>query len=141
MVAAVCCVCLIVGLFIAFLVWVIITMIFSYPSTETKCGKLNHLWQYCATVLIVMPLAALTLNTIAYCTRAAGLTVIPGIISLAIAVWGVLTWREPESPSPTLPWVEATVPLSEKHDFARDFTSTILCRHSSAWHDTNPSVI
>ena len=68
------------------------TMIFSFPSTETKCGKLNHLWQYCITVLVVMPSVALALNIIAYCTRMVGLTVIPGVVSLAIAVWGVLTW-------------------------------------------------
>ena len=92
-VAAVCCVCLLVGLSIAFFVWIIMTMIISYPSTETKCGKLHNLWQYCATVLIMMPLAAVTVNIIALCTRTAGLTVIPGVISLAVSIWGILTWQ------------------------------------------------
>ena len=73
-VAVVCCGCVLIGLLIAFMVWVVATLIFSVPSTGTRCGRLNHLWQYCMTVLVVMPAAALALNCVAYCTRMVGLT-------------------------------------------------------------------
>ena len=88
------CFCLFLGIFVAFFVWAIVTLVVSAPSKETECGRQHYMWEYCITVVIAMPILGIIFNAILAATKMPGLAVIPGIISVAITIWGIVLWSQ-----------------------------------------------
>ena len=89
---ACCCGCIFLSLIIAFYVWAIVALTTSAPSTQSECGKLHFVWEYCITVVVIMPILGIVVNVIVASTQAAGLAAIPTLIGFAVAVWGVVIW-------------------------------------------------
>ena len=89
---ACCCGCLLVGLVIAFYVWAIITLVTAAPSNQSECGKSHVMWEYCITVVVFMPILGIVVNVIAASTKSTGLLAIPSVISLGLAIWGIVLW-------------------------------------------------
>jgi hypothetical protein len=88
----VCCGCVFVGLVIAFYVWAIITLINTAPSNQTECGKAHLMWEYCVTLVVVMPILGLAINVIAAAIKIAALLAIPSLISSGLIIWGFVLW-------------------------------------------------
>ena len=69
---AVCCVCTLVSLLIAYLVWAISTVVYSKESTESDCGAMANIWLFCLIVVIMMPLLGCITSIISYFTVRGG---------------------------------------------------------------------
>jgi hypothetical protein len=66
--AAVCCVCALLSLLIAYLVWAMITIVYSVDSANSECGVEFNLWVFCLTVVIIVPILGCVASCITYYT-------------------------------------------------------------------------
>mmetsp|Transcript_11672 Transcript_11672/g.32508 ORF Transcript_11672/g.32508 Transcript_11672/m.32508 type:complete len:311 (+) Transcript_11672:71-1003(+) len=91
---AVCCVCVFVGLWIAFIVWAIVTLVVSAPSAQSDCGRVHLMWEYVISVIVVQPILICCSNLLLAATQMVALAVIPSFLSLGLGIWGIAIWSQ-----------------------------------------------
>jgi hypothetical protein len=93
-IALVLCASLLVGLFIAYSVWTIVTLVESAPSKESECGRHHLMWEYSTMVSVVNPVLGIILIVIRDATQNMWLAAIPGTIGVAVTIWGIVLWSQ-----------------------------------------------
>mmetsp|Transcript_52199 Transcript_52199/g.130030 ORF Transcript_52199/g.130030 Transcript_52199/m.130030 type:complete len:199 (+) Transcript_52199:128-724(+) len=92
--AAAGCMCVIVCLLLAYVIWAVMTIMDTAGAAHTPCADDSNIWMFCLVAVIVMPVAGCVINLLSRMADSVGIVIqmIPSVVNLVIAVWGMLLW-------------------------------------------------
>ena len=90
----ICCVCILVGLIIAYFIWAIMTLVNSTSSMDTACGKHLYVWQFCLTCVVIAPILSSCVNLIVAASQSPFLAAIPMAVAVGVSIWGLVIWSQ-----------------------------------------------